>query len=103
MEDGGLNMKSVYILLVLVVAASALGCVGKKAPESTYVYPAQTPVSPETTVSPAQTPVSPETTVSPGATPTPAVDEFGTDADITAIDSLVNDSSMDISLSEVTI
>jgi hypothetical protein len=90
MEDGGLNMKSVYILLVLVVAASALGCVGKKAPESTHV-------------SPAQTPVSPETTVSPGATPTPAVDEFGTDADITAIDSLVNDSSMDISLSEVTI
>ncbi len=89
MERGGLNMRAVYILIVLVVAALVLGCVGKK----------ETEIS----VSPTQTPISPETTVSPAGTPAPAIDEFGTDADIIAIDSLVNDSSMDISLSEVTI
>lgn len=89
MEEGGLNMKAVYILIVLVVAASVLGCVGKK--------------EAEISVSPTQTPLPPETTVSPAGTPAPASDEFGTEADITAIDSLVNDTSMDIPLSELTL
>ncbi len=79
-------MKWIYILIVLVVAASALGCVGKK--------PAEAPVSPAGTPAPVQ--------ATPAATPVPtsAEDLFGTESDITAIDSLVNDSGMDISLSE---
>lgn len=84
-------MKSVYILLVLILAASALGCVGKKPSEAT---PA--PASPIAT--PAQI------TISPGETPAPSGnDEFGTQGDINGIDSLVNDSSMDIPLSDATI
>ncbi|MCZ7398405.1 MAG: hypothetical protein O8C62_01780 [Candidatus Methanoperedens sp.] len=75
-------MKSVYILLlVLVIASLTSGCVGKNAPET------KAPVTPvQTTASPAQ-----------------GTDDFGTESDITAIDSLVNDSNLDISLSDVTI
>lgn len=70
-------MKSVYILAVAVlVAGLALGCIGKNAPESDAVP-----------VLPAETPL------------TSSVDEFGTESDLMAMDSLVNDSSMDISLS----
>lgn len=82
-------MKSVYILLVLILAVSALGCVGKKPSEVTT-----------TPVSPVETPV--QTAVSPAGTPVPG-DEFGTGGDIAAIDSLVNDSSMDIPLSDAII
>lgn len=91
MEDGGLNMKSVYILLVLILAASALGCVGKKPSEVTT-----------TPATPVATPV--QTAVSPAGTPAASGnDEFGTEGDISAIDSLVNDSSLDIPLSDATI
>ncbi|MDD5473687.1 MAG: hypothetical protein PHU34_06005 [Candidatus Methanoperedens sp.] len=78
-------MKWIYILIVLVVTASALGCVGNKLAEA--------PVSTAGTPAPVQT--------TPAATPVPtsAEDLFGTESDITAMDSLVNDSSMDISLS----
>ncbi len=89
MEEGGLNMKHVYILLVLILAASVLGCVGQKSSE---VIP--TPAG--TSVSPTETPAS------AAATPTPSVnDEFGTQSDINAMDSLVNDSSIDIPLSNI--
>ncbi|MCZ7393360.1 MAG: hypothetical protein ABOK23_01510 [Candidatus Methanoperedens sp.] len=90
-------MKIVFILLVLILAASVLGCVSPKSPE---VTPTATPVE-----TPAQTPVSPtETPVSAVATPTPSgSDDFGTQNDINAIDSLVNDSNMDIPLSDATI
>lgn len=90
-EIGGLNMKIVYILLVLILAASALGCVGKKPSEVT-------PATTETSVSPTGTPVSATATPAPSSN-----DEFGTQSDINAIDSLVNDSSMDIPLSDATI
>lgn len=96
MEEGGINMKSVYILMVVIlVAGLTLGCVGKKAPESIA------PAAPmQTAVSPAETPASTQAPVSPAGTPAPSsVDEFGTESDLTAIDSLVNDSNMDISLS----
>lgn len=59
-----------YILLVLVLAALAIGCVGKKPQESPL----------------------PET-------PIPLDSEL--ENDLAQIDSLLNDSSMDISLSEV--
>lgn len=91
MEEGGLNMKSVYILLLaLVIASLTSGCVGKNAPE-TKAPPVQA------TVPPAQT------TVPPAGTPAQGTDDFGTESDITAIDSMVNDSNLDISLSDVTI
>lgn len=78
-------MKWIYILIVLVVAASVLGCIGKK-PAETAVSPTETPA-----------PVKPTPAVTPS--PTSAEDLFGTESDINAMDSLVNDSSMDISLS----
>ncbi len=68
-------MKSVYILLVLVIAASALGCVGKKATESTAAPP---PVS-----------------------GIPENGDTGIESDLTQIDSMMNESTMDISLPEV--
>ncbi len=85
-------MKIVHVLLVLILAASALGCVSNK---PSGVTP--TPVTQvETSVSPTGTPVSAASTPS-------ANDEFGTQSDLTTIDSLVNDSSMDIPLYDVNI
>lgn len=76
-------MKLVYILIVLVVAALTLGCIGNK------------PAEPSTSA-----PVAPvETSVSPAATTAPSSeDPFGTDVDVAALDSMLADSSMDISL-----
>jgi hypothetical protein len=92
-EEGGLNMKNVYILLVLIIAASALGCVGNK------------PSGVTTTATPAETSASPTGTLGSGAaTTTPSENaDFGTQSDINTIDSLVNDSSMDIPLSDANI
>jgi hypothetical protein len=86
-------MKIVHILLMLIIAASALGCVGKKPSEVT------------TTGIPAETSASPtETSVSGVANPTPSGNaDIGTQSDINTIDSGVNDSSMDISLSDANI
>ncbi|VVB89457.1 Uncharacterised protein [uncultured archaeon] len=92
-------MKGIYIvLLVLVVAASVLGCVGKKQTEtSTNIVPqSETKVSPAQTASPAQTQVS----GAPAEASSNGADTFGTESDIAAIDSIVNDSNMDISLSD---
>ncbi len=76
---------------MLVIAALALGCVGnKQAGTST-----QTPVSPGQ-VSPAETPASQGSAPSGSATQN---DVFGTESDLTSVDSLVNDSNADISLS----
>jgi hypothetical protein len=92
------NMKIVYVLLLLILAASALGCVGNKSSEVTPAPTTQAPGTGETstssTVSPAETPVS--------AAATPP-DQFGTQSDLSTIDSLVNDSSMDIPLFDVNI
>jgi hypothetical protein len=76
-------MKLVYILIVLVVAALTLGCIGNK------------PAEPSTSA-----PVAPvETSVSTAATTALASeDPFGTDVDVAALDSMLADSSMDISL-----
>ena len=86
-------MKSIYILLVLITAALTLGCVGNKPSE---VTPTATPA--ETSVSPTETPASAAVTTTPSG-----IDQFGTQSDINAIDSLTNDSSMDIPLSDLTI
>ena len=81
-------MKMVYILLVLIVAAATLGCVGKKGVESSTLAP----------VLPAQTSVPPTTSSSNAVTDS---DLSGMDGDIQQLDSLFNESSTDISLSEV--
>jgi hypothetical protein len=76
-------MKLVYILIVLVVAASTLGCIGNKQSEHSTGVPAA-PV---------------DTSVSPAATNAPVSDDpFGTDMDVAALDSMLADSSMNISL-----
>jgi hypothetical protein len=76
-------MKLVYILIVLVVAAFTLGCIGNK------------PAEPST--SPHVAPV--ETSVSPGATTALVSDDpFGTDVDVATLDSMLADSTMNISL-----
>ncbi len=87
-------MRISYILIIFVVAASALGCVGnKQAGTST-----QAPVSPaQTSVSPAETPASQGSAPSGSATQN---DVFGTESDLGSVDSLVNDSNMDIPLSD---
>ncbi|MCZ7358061.1 MAG: hypothetical protein O8C66_06135 [Candidatus Methanoperedens sp.] len=83
-------MKAIYILIVLVVAASALGCVGNKQTSTNAPVP---PV--ETSVSPAGA------TVAPTGTPAaPGEDQFGTENDLTMMDSLVADSNADISFSD---
>ncbi len=77
---------------MLVIAASALGCVGnKQAGTST-----QAPVSPGQ-VSPAENPASADSAPSGVANQS---DLFGTESDLTSVDSLVNDSNADISLSD---
>ncbi|MDD5435543.1 MAG: hypothetical protein PH343_08945 [Nitrospira sp.] len=76
-------MKLTYILIVFVVAALALGCIGNKQAEPSTNAP----------VSPSGTPVSSSATIVPGTE-----DPFGTDADVAALDSMLADSSMDISL-----
>ncbi|MGB8217608.1 MAG: hypothetical protein WCE94_09950 [Candidatus Methanoperedens sp.] len=91
------NMKIVLVLLVLILAASSLGCVGNKPAEVTPTPTAQTPATQvETSVSPAGTPVPASATPSGN-------DQFGTQSDLNTIDSLVNDSSMDIPLYDVNI
>ena len=94
-------MKIVHVLLVLILAASALGCVGNKPSGVTPTPTTQTPAtqvetSASSTVSPTETPVS------AAATPS-GNDQFGTQSDLSTIDSLVNDSSMDIPLYDVNI
>lgn len=77
-------MKIVHILIVLVIAALTLGCIGNKQAETK---------SAGITVQPAQTIASPGTTAVPGVD-----DPFGTDLDVAALDSMLADSTMDISL-----
>lgn len=83
-------MKWIYILILLVVAASASGCVDKNQAETTGQTPAQTSVSPG---EPS------EAAVTPGAVVTPAPDDlFGTESNLSAIDTTFNDMNMEISL-----
>ena len=76
-------MKLIYILILLVVAASTLGCIGNKQSEPSTNVPA----------SPVETSISPAATIVPDSE-----DPFGTDTDVAALDSMLADSTMDISL-----
>jgi len=77
-------MKIAHILIVLVIAALTLGCIGNKQAETRSV---------DTVVQPAQTTIAPSVTAVPGVD-----DPFGTDMDVAALDSMLADSTMDISL-----
>ncbi len=83
----GTNMRIVYVMLVFMIAASALGCVSQQSPQTS------TPTG--TSISATEKPAS--------AVVTPADDPFGTQSDISSIDSVVNDSSMDVPLSDANI
>lgn len=67
-------MKWTYILIFLVIAAFVSGCVDKKQ---------------------AETPATPAPTVSPGES---SGDIFGTETNLTALDTSFNDMNMEITL-----
>jgi len=87
-------MKSIYIFIVLVIAASALGCVDKNQAETTSGTPARTPVSP------GESAVTPEGVPSEVVqTPAPGEDIYGTYSDIATLDNISSDMDMQIALS----
>ena len=81
-------MKFVYILIVLVIAAFALGCVDKKQAETST--PVQTSPG-EAAVTATMTATSPAVTQAPD-------DLFGTESDLNALNSTLGDMDMEISL-----
>ncbi len=81
-------MKAAYILLLLVVAASVLGCVDKKGPDSSSKVPVSNTPAP-----PSENPAT--------SNPIAENDEFGLDNDLAQIDPMVNELEMDISFSEI--
>lgn len=76
-------MKAVYILLVIVVAAAALGCVGKNGPETA----AKAPVTPSPTAQPSTTVAETEV--------------LDTGNDLATMDTMADDMSLDLSFSDV--
>lgn len=91
-------MKTAYILLVIVLAAAALGCVDKKAPETTSKMPAATAA-----ITATAAPV-PHVTPAPTAQPSDIVAEsevLDTGDDLTDMDTMFEDSNLDLSFSEV--
>lgn len=85
-------MKFVYILIVLVIAVSALGCVDKTQTETSTENPVQS--SPGEA---AVTAATPAMTISPEVSPAPD-DLFGTESDLNAMNSTLGDMDMQISL-----
>ncbi len=78
-------MKIVYILIALVVAASALGCVDRKGPDSSINTPATPALASQSDTSNSNA----------------ENDEFGLDSDLTQMDPMVKELEMDISFSEI--
>ena len=81
-------MNAAYILLLLVVAASVLGCVDKKGPDPSSKVPVSNTPAP-----PSENPAT--------SNPIAENDEFGLDNDLAQIDPMVNELEMDISFSEI--
>ena len=89
-------MKRIYILILLVVAASTLGCINKNQAETSTKIPAQTSagvaeVTPEAVATAAASGTSPAVTQAPE-------DIFGTESNLSALDTTFNDMNMEISL-----
>jgi len=82
-------MKLIYILIVLVVVSLASGCVDKEKDK--------TPV--QTSVSPDEAAITPAATSSVGSqTSSNDEDLFGTESNLSAIDTAFNDMNMEITL-----
>lgn len=88
-------MKWTYILIVLVLAAFVSGCVDKEQAETTKTAatPSTSATTGTTTSTASATPSV--TTVSPGES---SDDIFGTETNLTALDTTFNDMNMEISL-----
>ena len=86
-------MKFVYILIVLIIAASALGCVDKKMTETATENPVQS--SPGEAAVTAAPPVISTTSLPVTQAPD---DLFGTESDLNAMNSTLTDMDMQISL-----
>ncbi len=84
-------MKAVYILLMVIVVAAALGCVDKKGPETV----AKIPGTPAATAAPAPT-SQPSTNVAE----TEVLDPGN---DLATMDTMANDMSLDLSFSDVSV
>ena len=82
-------MKTIYILVVVVVVALTLGCVGNKQDET----------STKTQIQPAETTPEVTSTAISSQAPANGEDLFGTESDMAALDSILNDSSLDTTLS----
>jgi len=88
-------MRKIFIIILLVLAALALGCVGNKQEGASTKIPVPPPQT--TQVSPAET----TQVTSPVTTPAPTIGEdlFGTEEDVAAIDAMLGDADLDASLS----
>lgn len=84
-------MKFVYILIVLIIAASALGCVDKKMTETATENPVQSSPAAVTAAPPVISTTSLPVTQAPD-------DLFGTESDLNAMNSTLTDMDMQISL-----
>ncbi|CAG0974508.1 MAG: hypothetical protein OIN86_15225 [Candidatus Methanoperedens sp.] len=87
-------MKWIYVLIVLMIAASTSGCVdknlaGTKTPAQTSVSPGEAVVTPGAVLTPAASGSSPAVTPE---------DLFGTESNLSALDTTFNDMNMEISL-----
>lgn len=88
-------MRIIYLLIALVIAASASGCVDNKQAEPSTQAPAP-PIQDQ--VSPAGTPAPSVPTVQGS---TPENDLFGTESELASVDSLTSDLNMDITFSDL--
>lgn len=87
-------MKSIYIIVMLVIAASVLGCAGQEKAGT----PGETSVkTPAATALPAETPSGTAVPSNGNA----GNDVFGTENEIMQLESMFNETNMDISLSEI--
>ena len=94
-------MRTMYLLIVFVVAASALGCVSNKETGKLADTSTQVPASPAQTQQPAPQAANTQVTALPAQTTSGTADDpFGTESELTSVDSLVNDLNADIAFSD---
>jgi hypothetical protein len=95
-------MKTLYLLIVFVVTASALGCLGNKETSEVADTSTQAPASPAQTQQPAPQVANAQVTASPAQTSSGNApdDLFGIESELTSVDSLVNDLNADITFSD---
>jgi len=78
-------MKANYLLLLILVAALTMGCIGNKTETGTKTLQNETSGNPSIQI------------------PAGSEDMAGVESDLADIDTLMNDSNVDIQLSEITI